>query len=1533
MSIKVYVNTSNKRVETAALLDSGATENFIATHYANWLRLPIKQLPRARKVCNVDGTSNKQGDITHFTDLEVQTGTKRVKMRFFLTDLGEQKVILGYPWFAAMQPKVDWARAWLDYEQLPVVLRTPNAHKAIFVPAKDQLSRVKASFKNLTKKLRKIQSKDRMFVTRVYVEPQITSATHRQTQASKLAEKEQSTKKATPLPEHYQRHAHVFSEQEAQRFPGPRLWDHAIELKKDAPATLPGKIYALTQDEQKALQEFIKEHVQKGYIRPSKSPYAAPFFFIKKKDGRLRPVQDYRRLNEWTIRNRYPLPLISELISRVQGASLFSKFDIRWGYNNVRIKEGDEWKAAFITNQGLFEPRVMFFGLTNSPATFQTMMNAIFAEELRENWLTIYMDDILVHTSDDIAAHREKVHKVLQKLRQHDLYLKPEKCQFEQKKVEFLGVILEKETVQMDPTKTQGIADWKTPQNLKDVRAFLGFTGFYRYFVPNYSKIARPLIELTKKAVPFHWDEAQLKAFETLKSLMCSRPVLKQPDYTKPFFLSTDASAYGVGAVLSQEGETNPRTKKPTQQPIAYYSATFTPTERNYDIYERELLAVIKALTHWRPHLAATKDPVTILTDHANLTYWKTPRTINRRVARWFTELQDYNLVIKHVPGKIHAAADMLSRPPGVDKGEDDNTDVTLLPEPIFVRLADEPDPKWTSIEERVRQEQQRQPQLMKKWRDRYQLEFVKSAMEPSIRLWKHEGKMVFPPNDELKRDLLHLIHDKPTAAHVGRDWTTYTAKRVAWWPGMSKWVENYVKGCAKCQQNKTLTHRINPPPYKINVPPTAQPFEIVAMDLITQLPNSHGHDAILTIVDHGCTRAALFLPCTTNITGEGIAKLYLDNVYRWFGIPSKIISDRDPRFTSHFSTSLCQRLGISRNISTAYHPQTDGLSERKNQWVEQYLRFVTSASQDDWSDWLAIATAVHNNYPNATTRIAPIEVLLGYSPRITMELPYPPTTVQLIDDRTKKATEKRKQAKEALNEAARAAPPDSYQIGDKVWLEAKHLALPYQTPKLAPKRHGPFTITEKISPVAYRLQLPTTWTVHDVFHASLLTPYRETVEHGTNYTRPPPDLIEDAEEYEVETIVNHRHFGRKRQLQYLIKWKGYPDADNTWESADHVHAPALVQTYHRKNPLTPMEQDKRGRKKRKVSIRSLKSHLLEHFYITPTCLPPPRPTPLSTISSPPSPTTQYDQNSRPLPSPSSTPLPFHSLAHRLPNPSRPPLNARTSPSHLTPIPRRVKSYPASTTIATPSLHKAPSMLCRDIPSWTPAPSAPSPSASPIRPSAAPFNISKRNPRSSSSARSSPTFAQRCPASPTPSAQKGSKRTTADSPTSSSPTPTTLCAKRATLSWATAPSHLRSAPWARKATPSSNTTYTLPPPTSVIPLPSRSPCGSLTPSEASPPLTTRPWTWPAARTTGALQPRSLATTRRTPASLTSRPRFMRSTASCNSSRRRLVRVALASREPAPSTASEPYRLWILVAPPALTRTPRVSVSPVVGLHS
>src|SRR5882757_9259497 len=299
------------------------------------------------------------------------------------------------------------------------------------------------------------------------------------------------------------------------------------------------------------------------------------------------------------------------------------------------------------------------------------------------------MDDMLIATDDDPILHTKYVHRILDKLEKHDLYLKPEKCVFAQRRIEFLGVVLEGNTIQMDPTKVKGVEEWPLPRNPTDIHSFLGFTGFYCYFIPNYSHIARPLLELTKKMMPWVWTEAQTTAFETLKKLMCSKPVLTQPQYNKLFVVHTDTSAYGVGAILLQEGEINPQKPvKPRLHPIAYYSVTFTPTERNYDIYERELLAVLKALQNWRPHLAWTPHPFTLITDHANLTFWKHPRKVNRRVARWYGELQDYWFKIKHVPGKTHTAADFLSRPFIDNKGERDNEDVVVLPPKLFVNSA-----------------------------------------------------------------------------------------------------------------------------------------------------------------------------------------------------------------------------------------------------------------------------------------------------------------------------------------------------------------------------------------------------------------------------------------------------------------------------------------------------------------------------------------------------------------------------------------------------------------------------------------------------------------------------------------------------------------------------------------------------------------------------------------------------------------------------------------------------------------------------
>jgi hypothetical protein len=329
-------------------------------------------------------------------------------------------------------------------------------------------------------------------------------------------------------------------------------------------------------------------------------------------------------------------------------------------------------------------------------------------------------------------------------------------------------------------------------------------------------------------------------------------------------------------------------------------------------------------------------------------------------------------------------------------------------------------------------------------------------------------------PSEDQKKALMLLIHDHPTAGHPGQDETTRKAKKLRKWKGMNEWIANYIKGCAICQQNKILTHRKKMPLYQITTEQGMLPFKQVAMDLITGLPKHKGKDAILTIVDHGCSRAAVFLPCTTTIMGPGIAQLYMDHVYKWFGLPTKVISDRDPRFTSHFSKSLMQRLKVDQNLSSAFHPQTDGISERKNQWIEQYLWLVTSASPKDWTHWLAIATAVHNNRRNETTGLSPNQILLGYELTLQPEGDIPLNN-EAAEMRIQNMKEKRAQAIDAINQMARPKQEmtSQYKLGEQVWLEATHLKIRHQKTNLKPKRYGPFKIIKEISPVAYQLRLP----------------------------------------------------------------------------------------------------------------------------------------------------------------------------------------------------------------------------------------------------------------------------------------------------------------------------------------------------------------------------------------------------------------------------------------------------------------------------
>ncbi|GBE89916.1 Transposon Tf2-6 polyprotein [Sparassis crispa] len=954
----------------------------------------------------------------------------------------------------------------------------------------------------------------------------------------------------------------VFEKKAAERFPETRPWDHAIDLKPDfIPRDC--KVYPLSLKEQGAMDDFLEENLRKGYIRLSKSPMASPFFFVGKKDGALRPCQDYRYLNEGTVKNAYPLPLISDLMDQFKGASIFTKMDLRSGYNNVRIKDGDQWKGAFKTNRGLFEPMVMFFGLCNSPATFQMMMNALFKDMIDEGWIVIYMDDILIF-SNDLEEHHVRTRRVLQRLKDNDLFLKPEKCFFDVKEVEFLGMIIRENYIGMDPIKLKGIAEWPEPSTVKGVRSFLGFGNFYRKFIANFSDIAKPLTNLTRTAAgspPFEWTTECQTAFDTLKQRFSTAPVLLLPDKVKPFIVESDASKFATGAVLRQADING------DLHPCAYISQTLNPAEWNYEIYDRELLGIIRALAEWRHYLEGSPHPVEVRSDHKNLTYFRTAQKLNRRQARWSLKLSQFDLHLIHVPGTQMIQSDALSRRNGLDDSESDNEDRVLLPNALFVRsisptLFDEirnHAAKDLIVHEALEAIAHKGPFPMKSSLSDWEV-------HDGVILYK--GKIYVPPSETLHRDLVRLHHDSPAMGHPGKFNTLELLRREFWWPGMYTFVYNYVEGCAACQQMKPNTHPTRIPLEPIPADPHALPFSCCTTDFITDLPISNGFDSIMVIVDHDLTKGVILMPCLKTITAEGTAKIFHDKVYSRFGLPDRIISDRGPQYASKVFQELNRLLQIRSSMSTAYHPQTDGETERVNQELEIYLRLYCGNNPETWADRLPDLEFCHNTREHSARKMSPFYIMMGYEPRGLPSV-FPSTNIPSVEFRLDMLQKIRLEAL-AMHELARQQMADrvrqgspKFTLGQKVWLDSRNLKVNYASRKIAPKREGPFEIVEVIGPANYRLKLPKTWRVHSVFHAALLSPYRENDIHGPNYMNPPPDVVDNEEEYEVEAILNHKTY--RGHLRYLVKWKGYSSAENSWEPTHNLqNAKQILDAYKR---------------------------------------------------------------------------------------------------------------------------------------------------------------------------------------------------------------------------------------------------------------------------------------------------------------------------------------------------------------------------------
>jgi hypothetical protein len=1129
MRIPVSIRTSYFMADKRALVDSGATDNFMHAAFATRMGLGLKELPTPKKIFNIDNTTNKSGKITHYLDLDVCAKGIHKEMRFLITDIGSEDLLLGYPWLATFEPKFNWRHAVIDERMMPIIISSVNPRIIRSQPVIATLMTNEAK--------------------RSIVRTLETQSTIRGVSTELAIQAGQNTK-ATVVPPEYARFHKLFSDAESSRFPPSRPWDHAIDFKPNAPDALPCKVYPMTQGEDQALLKFLKEQEAKGYIRPSISPYASPFFFIQKKDGKLRPVQDYRRINDITISNQYPLPLITDLLTDLSGASIFTKLDVRDGYNNIRIKEGDEHKAAFKTKYGLYEPLVMFFGLKNSPATFQNMMNYEYRDTIdywnaRGTAIRIYMDDIAIATSTNLADHIQAVSAVFEVAERLDLYFKPEKCTFHAPRMDYLGVILEKGITRMDPVKIAGIKNWPTPTKVKDIRSFLGFCNFYRPFIRGFAHVARPLNELTRKDVEWTWTKRHQKAFEELRNRVTSEPVLAHPELDKPFELEVDASGFAIGAVLLQKKEDGKK------HPIAYFSKTLNEAQRNYDVADLELLAVVMSLDNWRSFLAGSPHKVIVYSDHQNLLYWKEPHKISRRVAREVLRLSEYNIEIRHIQGKSNGRADALSRRPDYDQGTEDNTNVVVLPEHVFAN----------TIMTTTHQHQQSE-ECLKPWIDPHQLKSIDGT-------WYKGDRVVVTADVNGKRELIKAHHDLPIHGHPGISKTIQIVERNYWWPQMRKDITDYIQGCADCQRHKVNNRPTKAPLRPIYPKPEAMPFETIALDFITKLPVSQGYDSILTVTDHDCTKASIFIPCNEEINAEGTAALYVQHVFAHFGLPRKIISDRDPRFISKFMQEVCRITGIEHNPSTAYHPRTDGQSERSNQWVETAIRFISDYHQTNWAPYLPIAQFAHNNWPSDTTRKSPFFLLMGYNPRadwISAPSPLPQVTLRL--EQLKQARETAQQMMiKAQQSWVKNRDTPKYKEGDQVWLEGKNLRINQPTAKLAPRRHGPFKVIQVMSPVNYRLELPTQWSIHPVFHIDLLTPYKETITHGPNYQRPLPDLVNGEEEYSVEKILDSRLFGRRQRLQYLVKWEGYPDADNMWVDKDDVFADDKVREFKQLNP------------------------------------------------------------------------------------------------------------------------------------------------------------------------------------------------------------------------------------------------------------------------------------------------------------------------------------------------------------------------------
>ena len=1002
----------------------------------------------------------------------------------------------------------------------------------------------------------------------------------------------------------------VFSNEKAGILPEQKQGDHAIELDGGEPPY--GPLYNLSRAELAELRRYLDDALAKGWIRHSVSPAGAPILFVPKKDGGLRLCVDYRGLNSVTIKNRHPLPLITETLDRLCGAKRFSKLDLKDAYHRIRIKHGDEWKTAFRTRYGHFEYLVMPFGLANAPATFQAYINRALAG-LVDVTCVVYLDDILVF-SEEPADHWRHVKEVLQRLRQYQLYANLKKCAFNTTQVEFLGFIVSTTGIEMDPRRVATIKEWPRPKTYREVQVFLGFANFYRRFIHHYSAIAAPLTGLLKgskegkKTGPFEWPNDAEQAFQELCQKFTEAPLLQHFDPSQKIRVETDASAFAIAGILSQPDDVG------NWRPVAFWSRKMIPAEQNYETHDQELLAIVATFKQWRHYLERSLYPIEVLTDHHNLRGFMKLKELAPRQARWALKLAAYDFEIIHRAGKTNPA-DPPSRRPDYEGASPFNT--TLLPT-LQNKLA-----LWSEEEARPRQrpvdgvseprylvagiqviiprktakelaegpyEEPQRPmkqvirelQALDDWAVKFRV--INSATSGRRRnayagwslgeddLLRYKG-LIYVPNDiALRQELISRCHDDPLAGHFGVAKTLELLRRKYHWRDIGEQTREYVSTCDICQRTKTPRHC----PYGElqSLPLPKEPWQELTMDFITGLPPSKRagivYDAILVVVDR-FTKMVCYLPTTKTITAEELGELFFFEITCRFGTPAGVVSDRGSVFTSAFWSTLCYHAKVKRRLSTAFHPQTDGQTEKQNQTLEHFLRTFCNAEQTNWAKLLPIAEFAYMNSHHSSLGCSPFYAMYGYNPQIHWEaedgslegeVPAAKERVEQLQNYRKKieAHWQRAVAAQAkyYNEHHKAK---EYKVGELVMLSTKNLKQRRPSKKLSHRFVGPFRIEDKVGAQAYRLMLPTNYRIHNTFHVSLLEPYKLRDGAEPAEFMQPPELIDDEEQWEVEEIVDK--VKNKEGVWYKVKWTGWGDIYNQWvPEAELDTAPTLKRAY-----------------------------------------------------------------------------------------------------------------------------------------------------------------------------------------------------------------------------------------------------------------------------------------------------------------------------------------------------------------------------------